>query len=108
VRPYWADLRRCFAFCKGGITVPEPIPENIDLDVTQLIADVIGRSAQELKPEANFWNDLGVDSIKAIEITVAIEKRYRISVRDEQIPMITNVKQAIELVKLALEKKNAK
>ena len=29
---------------------------------------------------------LEVDSIKAIEITVAIEKKFKISVRDEDVP----------------------
>ena len=88
--------------------MPEPIPENLEQDIKQVIADVTGRSVEELKPEAHFFNDLGVDSIKAIELTVAIERRYRISIRDEQIPTISNIKQAVELVKQALEKKNAK
>lgn len=88
--------------------MPEPIPENLEQDIKQVIADVTGRSIEELKPETHFFNDLGVDSIKAIEMTVAIEKRYRISIRDEQIPKISNVKEVVELVKQALEKKDAK
>jgi acyl carrier protein len=85
----------------------EPIPKNLELEVKQVIANTTGRSVEELKPEANFFSDLGVDSIKAIEITVAIEKRFRIRVKDEQIPKITNIKDAVELVKQALEKQNA-
>jgi len=82
------------------------IPDNLEQDIRQLIANVIGRTPEELKPEANFWNDLGVDSIKAIEITVAIEKQYKIAIRDEQIPKITTVGQAISVVKEALKKKS--
>jgi acyl carrier protein len=87
--------------------MPENIPRNFEEGLKEIIADVIGRDPQELKPDADFWKDLGVDSIKAIEITVAIERKYKISIRDEQIPKITTVGQAIEIVKLALEKKNA-
>jgi len=87
--------------------MPEPISENLEQDIRQIIADASGRSIEELKPEAHFFNDLGIDSIKAIEITVAIEKRYRISVRDDQIKQIFNIKQAVEVVREALEKKNA-
>jgi len=81
---------------------------NLEKELKELIGGVIARSPDDLKPEADFWKDLGVDSIKAIEITVAIERKYKIAIRDEQIPQITNVKGAIEAVKLALEKKNAK
>lgn len=88
--------------------MPESTPDNLELEIKQVIANVTGRSIEELKPEANFWTDLGVDSIKAIEITVAIERQYRISIRDEQIPTIATIKQAVELVRQALEKKNAK
>ena len=49
--------------------------------------------------EKNFFTDLEIDSIKAIEIAVAIEKKFKISVRDEDIPKITTVKEAVELTK---------
>jgi len=78
---------------------------NIEQEVKQLIANVIGREPDELKPETNFWTDLGVDSIKAIEITVALERQFKISVRDEQIPKIATVGDAINLVQQALDKK---
>jgi len=81
---------------------------SLEQEIKQLVADVIGRDASELTTDANFWNDLGVDSIKAIEITVAIERKYKISIRDEQIPKITTIGQAVEVIQQALEKKNAK
>jgi acyl carrier protein len=87
--------------------MPEPIPENLEQEVKQVIANATGRSIEDLKPEAHFFNDLGIDSIKAIEITVAIEKRFRIKIKDEQIPKISNVKEAVDLVRQGLEKKNA-
>ncbi|MBU1869931.1 MAG: acyl carrier protein [Candidatus Omnitrophica bacterium] len=79
--------------------------ENLEQEMKELIAGVIGREPEELKPDTNFWKDLGVDSIKAIEITVAIERHFKVSVRDEQIPKIATVGDAITLVKEALEKK---
>ncbi len=78
---------------------------NIEQELRQLIADVIGRSPEELKPETDFWKDLGVDSIKAIEVTVAIERHFKIAIRDEQIPKITNFGLAVNVVKQALSKK---
>ncbi len=85
--------------------MPKDLPDNLELEVKKLVSDITGRSVEELKPDANFWQDLGIDSIKAIEITVAIEKRFKIRIRDEQIPEITNVGQALEVLKQALKEK---
>ncbi len=83
------------------------MPKNhIEQELKQLIANVIGRDPEELKPEADFWKDLGVDSIKAIEITVAIERHFKIAIRDEQIPKISNIAEAVKAVKQSLEKKS--
>lgn len=82
-----------------------PNLESLEQEMKELIAEISGRDVEEIKPEANFWEDLGIDSIKAIEITVAIEKKYKIRVKDEQVAEITTVAKAIEVVKEALEKK---
>ena len=47
--------------------------------------------------------DLEIDSIKAIEIVVAIEKKYNIRIRDEDVPKITTVTQAVEVVNALLD-----
>jgi acyl carrier protein len=52
-------------------------------------------------------DELEIDSIKAIEITVAIEKKFKISVRDEDVPKITTVKEAVELVTALLSQSNS-
>ncbi|MDD3295764.1 MAG: acyl carrier protein [Candidatus Omnitrophica bacterium] len=79
--------------------------EGLGKEIQQLIAEVTGKSMEDLRPEANFWEDLGIDSIKAIEITVAIERKYKIRIGDEQIPQIMTVGKAVEVVRQALEKK---
>ena len=81
------------------------IPTNLDTEIKQLIAEIIGTTPEELRLETNLWNDLGVDSIKAIALTVAIERKYKVTVRDEQIPQITTVGQIIGIVKDVLRKK---
>jgi acyl carrier protein len=71
----------------------------IEKDIISIIADVSGFDEEEIKPDTNLQNELEIDSIKAIEITVAIEKNYKISVRDEDVPKIVTLKDAVELVK---------
>ena len=64
-------------------------PDNLEQEIKQVISDVTGRTIEELTPEANFWQDLGVDSIKAIEITVAIERKYKIRKITKRKPITT-------------------
>lgn len=76
---------------------------DIEKEIILIIADITGFEVEEITPETNIVKDLEVDSIKAIEITVAIEKKFKISVRDEDVPRIVLVKQAVELAKNLLE-----
>ena len=85
--------------------MPANVPKNIEEEIKRIIADVIEEDPAKLGTNVNFWNDLGVDSIKAIEITVALEKKLGVTVRDDQIPRINTVGDAVALVKRLLEKK---
>jgi acyl carrier protein len=78
---------------------------NIEKEIVSILSDVSGFDAEEITPEKNFYQDLEIDSIKAIEITVAIEKKFKISVRDEDVPNITTVRQAVELTNKLLNQK---
>lgn len=77
----------------------------IEDEIKKIISDVSGFDESEITPEKDFFKDLEIDSVKAIEITVAIEKKFKIAVRDEDVPNITNISQATELVKKLLDKK---
>jgi len=80
---------------------------NVEQEIISIISDVSGFDIEEITPDTNLANDLEIDSIKAIEITVAIEKLFKISIRDEDVPNITTVKQAIELVNTLINQKDA-
>lgn len=78
---------------------------NVEKEIISIISEVSGFDEEEITPEKNFYKDLEVDSIKAIEITVAIEKKFKISVRDEDVPNITTVKEAVALVNRLISEK---
>lgn len=77
---------------------------SIEKEIISIIADVSGFEEEEIGLDTKLADELEVDSIKAIEITVAIEKKFKISVRDEDVPNITTVKQAVEMVHMLLNK----
>jgi acyl carrier protein len=81
--------------------------DNVEKEIIFIISEVSGFDEDEITPEKNFFKDLEVDSIKAIEITVALEKKFKVSVRDEDVPKITTVKEAVALVNKLLDQKSA-
>jgi acyl carrier protein len=80
--------------------------EQIEKDIISILSEVSGVDVQEIKPDTDLAKDLEIDSIKAIEITVAIEKKFKISVRDEDVPKIMTLRQAVDLVSQLLGQKN--
>jgi len=72
--------------------------QDVEEEIIAIISEISGYEPEEITPDKNFYDDLEIDSIKAIEITVAIEKKFKISVRDEDVPNIATVRQAVDLV----------
>ena len=79
--------------------------QNVEEEIIAIISEISGYDPEEITPDKNFYDDLEIDSIKAIEITVAIEKKFKISVRDEDVPNIATVRQAVDLVNTLIKQK---
>ena len=79
--------------------------ETVEKEILSIISDVSGIDEEEIRLDANLVKDLEIDSIKAIEIAVAVEKKFKVSIRDEDIPKITTPGQIISLTKTLLSQK---
>ncbi|HBM96873.1 TPA: hypothetical protein DD394_05090, partial [bacterium UBP9_UBA11836] len=51
-----------------------PAPENQEQAVLQIVADMTGYPLETLNLDMDLENDLGIDSIKRVEILAAIQK----------------------------------
>ncbi|CAD6902416.1 unnamed protein product [Tilletia controversa] len=76
-------------------------------DIEKRIRDVLG-SFEKVKPDAitpsaSFTSDLGLDSLDAVEVVMAIEEEFNIEIPDEEADAITTVQQAIDYVSHAPE-----
>jgi len=80
---------------------------SVEQEIISIISDISGFEPEEIKPDTNLQNELEIDSIKAIEITVAIEKKFKIQVRDEDVPNITTLRQAVDVVNALISQKDA-
>ncbi len=72
---------------------------NLEQEVRELIADIIEMDPNEIGPDAQLVEDLGMDSMMALEILAALEKRFKIKLPEEELPKITTVNKAIELTR---------
>jgi len=80
------------------------MPNNIEQEIREIIAEIIERKPEEITPDAKLVEDLGADSMMALEILAAIEKKYRVVVPEENLPKLTSLRRIMELVK-SLKKK---
>ena len=71
----------------------------IRTEIKRLIADVTEREPEEISDTASFGDDLGVDSLMAMEVMVAVDKKFKIDIPEEEFGKIKNVLDAVEVVK---------
>jgi len=77
----------------------QPITEDrVRGEVKNLIAELTEREPAEITDSALFMEDLGVDSLMAIEIMVALDKRYKIDIPEAEFTQIKNVDNAVNVV----------
>lgn len=73
--------------------------QSLEQEIKALIADIIEMDADQIDPNAHLVEDIGMDSMMALEILAAIEKKYKIQIPEEELPKITTVNKAIELAR---------
>lgn len=70
----------------------------IENDVKAIIVDKLGVDEKEVKASANFTNDLGADSLDTVELIMEFEKKFNISIPDDQAEKIATVGDAIAYI----------
>lgn len=65
-------------------------------ELKTLIAEII--EVDDFSDDANFVEELGVDSMLALEIVARIEKRYRIRVPEENFSEIQTLNAVVQMV----------
>ncbi|HBK96439.1 MAG TPA: acyl carrier protein [Microcoleaceae bacterium UBA10368] len=66
--------------------------------VKKIVADQLEVDPSEVKPEANFANDLGADSLDTVELVMALEEEFDIEIPDEKAEGITTVQASVDFI----------
>ncbi len=78
--------------------------EEINKRVTSIFVDEFELEENELGPEVTLFDDLGLDSLDAVDMVVALEKEFEVKMRDEEaIREVRTVDDLVNLIKTTLE-----
>ena len=71
---------------------------SVEEQVKKIIMEQLGVTAEEVKPEASFVEDLGADSLDLTELIMAMEEAFDVEIADDDAQKILKVKDAISYV----------
>ena len=72
--------------------------EVLEKELKALISEIVEIEEEKITPEANFVEDLGMDSMMALEIMAATEKKYKLKIPEENLTKMTNLSQVIKII----------
>ena len=68
-------------------------------EVSEILVDQLGVEPEDITMEANFIDDLNADSLDIVELVMALEEGFDISIPDEEAERITTVSDAVNYIK---------
>jgi len=75
----------------------------LEKEIKAIIAEITEIEPEKITLEASFVEDLGMDSMMALEILAAIEKKYKVQIPEDKLMQLKNLKETISLTKEYLE-----
>jgi acyl carrier protein len=72
--------------------------------IRKIICEQLDVPEKDVVPEASFVDDLGADSLDQVELIMAMEEEFDVSIPDEDAEKIATVQDAIDYIRKAIEK----
>jgi acyl carrier protein len=76
---------------------------SVEEKIRTIICEQLDVAEEDVVDDASFVDDLGADSLDQVELIMAMEEEFDISIPDEDAEKIGKVKDAIDYIKKALE-----
>jgi acyl carrier protein len=70
----------------------------IEARVAEILTNRLGLAAGDIRPEARLVDDLGMDSLDAVELAIAVERQFHVGLSDEQVAKLATVADITALV----------
>ena len=72
--------------------------KKLENELRSLVAEIVEIDPEKITLEANFVEDLGMDSMMALEILASIEKKYKLKIPEENLTKISSLNKVMELI----------
>ncbi|RIY33114.1 acyl carrier protein [Psittacicella hinzii] len=77
---------------------------NLEVQIKKVIAEQLNiDDLDRITPEASFTEDLGADSLDTVELVMAFEEAFDITIPDEDQEKISTVQSAIDYITARVE-----
>jgi acyl carrier protein len=70
-------------------------------DIKEVVVEQLSVSADEVKDDAKFVEDLGADSLDVVELVMALEEKFEIEIPDSDAEGIQSVKDVVDYIEKA-------
>ena len=80
------------------------MPQNPTQEILEIVSTVLEKEPAEIPLDGHLIQDVGADSMMALEILAAMEKKYKIVIPEDKLKDMTTVNKIIELVEGAKKK----
>ena len=65
--------------------------------ITEIVCEIAEKVVTEINPNAKFIEDLGLDSLRALEVLAAIENEYSITIDPDRLQEMTTLNNVIKV-----------
>ena len=75
---------------------------NLEKEITSIVATIIQAKENEIRKDASFFDEYGVDSLRTLEILAEIENKYQITIEPEKLVEMTCLEKVISITRECL------
>lgn len=69
---------------------------DVTAGLTDIIQEIAGTPVEDIHPETNLSEDLGIDSLTLMELVVATEERFGVAIPDDVVKDLTTVESIVD------------
>ena len=66
--------------------------------IKKVLVEAINVDEEEIKPEAKLNEDLGIDSLAAVELALELENEFDIRIEDEELAKLVTVQDVMDII----------
>lgn len=83
----------------------QAITDNLENEIRALVASILEIDESKISASGRFVEELGMDSMMALEILASLEKKYKIKISEEYLTKVTDLKSIVSMTRKILGEK---